>query len=1113
MNKIILGLLLIFSVGVGANDQQTTITGEDCRPATEISQKFGNFTDVDLDDETSFRVCGKLLMKEDTVLIANAKHLSTPANIMRFEKEIDYMSVSGNAEKIASHMNENSLLMDVITDLSIPGFLFVSIFITAVLFATSGDNSGYRMNGMIAIGKSLIFVLAFGFMQVTSTYLTINYVGSYRALIYNQANHKAIDKIREMSVTELIPAVTEQTATLANAMHYYEFINVATMLDNKKKHWGSDIEIDTTMNKWGFDISNPTVGQFKEYEAECEQTDYVLVDRELNLHLKNLNYTYLANQAIFNSGGATANYNCQPNYGKQVEVLRVSNNVPTLIKRFYLDNFAENMADDLTFKDGVSAAFSKLTGDITLEMEAAETIASQNLNSITTQMLIAEGAALEEQDANTTLTTSPSYIALKRMHQNKMGDMHTFKEIEGLDSVGNIAKETIEHMHYSYSELFGIGLGKDPIVNAKKNTGYTFIQDYIRQTALYQAEYDCALRDGENYLHRQEYAKAYNNISNDTKLKSAGSFGGTSKPECYRFNSNGTITAGANPETQVEFLEMIKRRIRAVDIYMQSRTAAALELILENDDLDTQLIVDALNSISPDLYGVAKSYTALTKTRQQLVGATNTIQDAYDFVYSISYDTTKPQSFYNYARMYDDPNASKDKLDKDMSKYNLDDYLSTNMIAFIQTRNADIEQKESSLAKMFRFICPVIDENGNCVASLIELNSAANEMTFTQGMAIGYYHYGTMAVSGTCKAVSNGIDQTVGAAFGKAKYLNIIGTAFCGFANVLEAANGVFVKPILTTTWVTYFATELASFSPAFVDLVMFFVIPMCLVVAFIIGLFQLYIDITFGTIKYFALTDRRPEDLQEFLSLERSTKTIKSAFMILLISLVVLMVIAELLTSPQIGGALHDAFFNGYDSSPSTVQAIVRSFGVIITTAWLTLIIIFKLPIRLINQTLELTDTKGQSLSEEMSNFGMGLLTGFVMTKLAHQTKSASNNLERAIKKPTDKDTDKTDTDKDPERGLDKSGKGSKPSTTNYDTKTGSKKGANEGSKKESSIDDKIKGDLEKKKTPEKKHYKVEGDILGKSQDEIEKMAKDAISKQDKLDDIAKKVIDKTTK
>nr|WP_075498060.1 hypothetical protein [Moritella viscosa]SHO14751.1 1,4-alpha-glucan-branching enzyme [Moritella viscosa] len=1112
MNKIILGLLLIFTSVVNADDATTTITGEDCRPATEISQKFGNFTDVDLDDETSFRVCGRLLMKEDPVLIANAKHLSTPANIMYFEDEIDYMSVSGNAEKIASHMNENSLLMDVITDLSIPGFLFVAIFITAVLFATSGDNSGYRMNGMISIGKSLIFIFAFGFMQVTSTYLTINYVASYRALIYNQANHKAIDKIREMSVTELIPAVTEQTATLANAMHYYEFINVATMLDNKAKHWGSDIEIDTTMNKWGFDISNPTVGQFKEYEAECEQTDYVLVDRELNLHLKNLNYTYLANQAIFNSGGATANYNCQPNYGKQVEVLRVSNNVPTLIKRFYLDNFAENMADDLTFKDGVSAAFSKLTGDITLEMEAAETIASQNLNSITTQMLIAEGAALEEQDANTTLTTSPSYNALKRMHQNKMGDMHTFKEIEGLDSVGNIAKETIEHMHYSYSELFGIGLEKDPIVNAKKSIGYTFIQNYVRQTALYQAEYDCALRDGENYLHRQEYAKAYNNISNDTKLKSAGSFGGTSKPECYRFNSNGTITAGANPETQVEFLEMIKRRIRAVDIYMQSRTAAALELILENDDLDTQLIVDALNSISPDLYGVAKSYTALTKTRQQLVGATNTIQDAYDFVYSISYDTTKPQSFYNYARMYKDANASKDKLDKDMSKYNLGDYLSTNIIAFNKSKNADLEEKEGSLAKMLRFNCPVIDENGNCVASLIELNSSANEMMLTQALTISGYYYGTALFDQGCETASKGVDQTVGATFGKAKYFTPMGIA-CVFIDVLDAANGVFVKPVMTTSWVAWAATELASFAPAFVDLVMFFVIPMCLVVAFIIGLFQLYIDITFGTIKYFALTDRRPEDLQEFLSLERSTKTIKSAFMILLISLVVLMVIAELLTSPQIGGALHDAFFNGYESSPSIVNSIVRSLGVIITTAWLTLIIIFKLPIRLINQTLELTDTKGQSLSEEMSNFGMGLLTGFVMTKLAHQTKSAANNLERSIKKPTDKDEDNTDPNKNPENGLDTSGKGSKPSTTNYDTKTGSKKGANEGSKKESSIDDKIKGDLEKKKAPEKKHYKIEGDILGKSQDEIEKMAKDAISKQDKLDDIAKKVIDKTTK
>ena len=991
MKKILLGLFLIFSMSVGAVETQSTDPVLDCRDAKDLSGKIGNFNEADLDDGKSFRVCDQMLLPEDNILIANLRHIATPENVMQYADQIREMG--GDPEKIASFMEDRSMLMQWITDLSVFAWFFGVVYIIVVAVG-SNLHSSLIPNATLATGKVILFLFMFTGIDQVYTKFLYNYVGTQRALIYNQADHKTLDSIREMDFTTLIPSVNKNSTELASFVHYIEFLNVSTEL-SRKRIFGQDIEIEI---EWGFDINDPTIQEYLDYEDVCSQTDYVVVDRELNLHFANFNYSNLANEAIFYSGSDdTAEYNCSTNhFGRPVEVGRVINNTPTLIKRFFLDNFSENMADDLTFKDEVSAAMNDLSGTLSLEMEEAEKIASNNKSNIKILLQLAQSAQEEARTSNVDIFKTSSYAALEEMHFRNMGSLFDFEEIEGLTSISNITYQGLKLNHYNFADMFGIGTEKDPIVADKRDIGYHYAQSFIRQTASYQAELDCAINDGENYRIREKFAQNYNSTSKDEQLRLATSFGGENAPHCFRFNDNGTITAGGNGETKKEFALMVKDRVLAYDLYQTARMKAGIRHILENDQLDTQLILDALNSITPDMYGAMKSYATLSKTRQQIVGSMSTLGDAYDFVYSLTFDTTKPQTYYNYLRMQEQNNQDSVNVSKGLPMFDLTNYFSHSFVALNENGLNQKKDAEGSLAKMARFVCPVINDNGKCGAGLYELTISANEMMFEQSTILASIHYTSSAMSGVCGAIDKSVDSTVGAVAGKARYFTPAGAA-CVVIQGLNGGSNLFIKPLMGISMTAWAATELASYVPIMIDLVFLFIGPVCFVIPFVIALALLLIDTTTSSVKFLFFSKREENDYLELLALERTTRTVKSAVIIAIISLVVLVVVSEVLRSPQIGGSVYDAFFYGYDNSIH--QSLFRTFGVIAAIVLFVIKIGFQLPIKLINQSLELTDTKGQTLTDNASNFVEGMFTHYVLNKFSNTAKVASSNLDKGIK------------------------------------------------------------------------------------------------------------------
>ncbi|MEL0628072.1 hypothetical protein [Psychromonas aquatilis] len=985
MNKVIVCLLLLFSINVSAVEEAV-----ECRDAKEIATKIGNFNEADIDNTTSLRVCDSLLLPEDSLLISNLRHLATEEDVLERSDMIERMG--GDPVKISSYMDERSILLQWLIDFSqfaAPlGLLFILLITVAV-----NKHPALLPQSLISILKVVFFLLFFISIHKVYTVAMIQYIGQERALMFNQADHKSLDEVRNTDLSKLAPAVNRNSTDLASYIHYIEFVNKATELQRKKLS-GVDMELEVP---WGLDISNPTFQEFLDYQSVCSSTDYVEIDRELNAHLLNFNYTHLANEAIFYSGSDnTSLYSCNEKYyGKPVELGRVINNTPTLIKRFFMNNFSENMANDLTFFEEVKASMDKLSGTLSLEMEEAERVAGLSREDIYTLLELAENAQREAREQNISVYDTNSYMVLEKSHYENMGSLFDYKKIEGLNTVSNIAYQAIKLNHYNFSDLFGTSLNKDPILSDKKDIGYHFAQPYIQQTSAYQAELHCMINDGENYEIRQQFALDYNNTPRDSKSKYAPHFGGENEPYCFRFNEDGTITAGGDPSNKKEFTLMIKDRVLAFDLYQTARIRAGINHILENDELDNQLILDAINKITPDMYGALNSYSNLSQIKQQLIGSLSTLGDAYDFIYSLTFDTSIPQTYYNYLRMGEENKQDNVNTSKALPRYDLTEYLSHSFLELNNNQIKEIENEENSLAKMARLTCPVIDENGKCIASLYELLSTSNEMMLTQAKSLAAIHFGSSFASGACSAFDKSVDSTVGAVVGKAKLFTPVG-AGCVIAQVGNAVSEVVIKPVMLVSATAYVATLLASFLPIFVDMIFLLIGPLCFIVPFVIAFAQLCIDMITGAFKYFAFSKREERDFLEMLSLERSTRTVKSAVVIALISLVVLVIITEILRSPQIGGSIYDVFFKNYDNS--FVQSIIRSLAVIFCIVWLTIKIIFSLPIKLINQSLELTDTKGQSLTDNASNFAEGIFTGYVLGKFARTAKSASNNLDKGI-------------------------------------------------------------------------------------------------------------------
>lgn len=1096
MNKFLIFFILLFSINVNAIGLDES-TGE-CKNAIELVNSIGKFSENNLGAK-SYKSCGFMLMPEDANLIIALAPIATPEIVKHYSDIIK--SIGGNPDLISEHMNSRSTLMAWILDLAQYSKFFGIIFF---LLAAWGLIH-YRNSAPSVILKIIFVVLvAVGISKFDKVYTLINihYVGATNQILWNSADHKQIERIGEDPISNLVPAIQKNSTTMSQLFHYVELINVVSNNEAFDNLWGKDIEIDTTYNKWGFDIKNPTITEALDYINECSYTDYAVVDNEVSLHLKNLNFSSIVTEVEFNSGGETKNYNCHPShYGNSVILAKLIFNTPNLIKNFMLSNFSEYMGTDLTLKDEFETIGNKIIGTLMLEIETAEDTAATNPEIISEQLQMAQDSAEEARLTGVDYTKTDSYLELVEMHKLKMGGIFDYKEIEGLTNIANIAYRGISLNHYNGAEWFSLSGDKDSIISEKRLMGYHVLQPYLRTTISYELESQCAKNNGAGFETRKEFATRFNNMiakSDSIKFKNAGSFGLKSDTHCYRFNDDGSIIAGGDYETVDELDEMISDRLRSIDIYQAARNQAGLDLILGNEELDKSLQLKALNSLSPSFTDAMKSYTVLTDSKQELAGALSTLQDAMAYESLVNYNTNLPQYYFNFKKYHTNGKSKTLEADaegRELQKFDFSDFFEVNSLSFVEDARALQENAEGSIAKMTRNECPYYDSNGKCRANLLMLNMSSFSHTYELTKVLMMYEKGVGLGSGICDVVDKGFENTLGGVFGKVRYVTPIGVS-CAVLNLANAGNEIFIKPIEVLAAIATGFSFVMSLVPVLLDLLRMYAPFLLMFVPAVLITVTFWIEVIFGSTRFILFSQHTEKDFLEAIEFQQTSRACQSVVVSLGGSLFIYFMITSLLTSEMIGGATYDNIWSGYDKA--IIESISRSFITVFVVGIQIWQIAIPLSRRVWNQIMEITNTKGQNFDSDFENFAKSLMLGVGMGAVA-QFKAINNGMDKSLNNlVTPKEDDSKNTP--PTSPADKEAQANKQTVgSESDDDSDDDEKVIDVDSKEKSSSDKEDDD---KHYPESRNYEVEGSpIVSKdnTQADIEAKAKEAIEKIDK--------------
>lgn len=1095
MNRFLMFFILLFSINVNAIGLDES-TGE-CKNAIELVNSIGKFNENNLGAD-SYKSCGFMLMKEDPNLIIALAPIATPEIVMHYSDIIQ--AFGGNAELTSEHMDSRSILIAWILDLAQYSQFFGIIFF---FLAGWGVVRYSSVSPTIILRLIFILMISIGISRFDKvyTYTSIQYVGASNQIIWNASDHKQIEKLGEDPLTDLVPAIQQNSTTMSQLFHYIELINIVSNNEAFDSLWGSKIEIDTTYNKWGFDIKNPTIAEALDYINECSYTDYAVVDNEVSLHIKNLNFSSIVTEVEFNSGGETKNYNCHPNhYGNSVILAKLIFNTPNLVNNFMLANFSTYMGTDLTWKDEYETIGNKLVGTLMLEIEKAEDTAATNPEIISEQLQMSQDAAEEARLTGVDYTKTDAYLELVEMHKLKMGDIFDHKEIEGLTNIANIAYRGISLNHYNGAEWFSLSGEKDSIISEKRMMGYHVLQPYLRTTIKLELESQCAKTNGAGFQTRDDYAIRFNNMiaeSDSIKFKDAGSFSLKSDVHCYRFNDDGSIVAGGDYKTVSELDAMISDRLRSIDIYQAARNQAGLDLILGDEELDKSLQLEALNSLRPTFTDAMKSYTVLTDSKQELAGALSTLQDAMAYESLINYNTNLPQYYFNFKKF--NTNGKSKTLEADATgrgllKYDFSNFFEVNSLSFVEDARALQDNAEGAVAKMARSECPIYAD-GKCRANLLALNMASYSHMYEQTKMLMMYEKGVALGSGVCDVVDKGFENTLGGVFGKVRYVTPIGVG-CAVLNLANAGNEVFIKPIEVLSAIATGFSFVMSLVPVLLDLLRMYAPFLLMIVPAVLITVTFWVDMIVGVTKFVFFSRHTEKDFLEAIDFNNTFRACQSVVVSLGASLFIYFMITRLLTSEMIGGATYDNMWSGYNHT--VLESISRSFITVFVVGIQIWQIAVPLSRRVWTQIMDITNTKGQNFDNDFENFAKSLMLGFGMGAVA-QFKAMNNGIDKSLNNlVTPKEDDSKNTP--PPSATDKEAQTNKQSVdSDEDEKDEDDVNVGDVDSKETSSSDKEDDD---KHYPESRNYEVEGSpIVSKdnTQADIEAKAKEAIEKIDK--------------
>lgn len=974
MKHLLIILLTLASLTTNANAVSEGGGETECVPSYQLTQKQGNMTTADIG--MVLKPCHGVL--DARAVISNLDQFATKDDIRFFKSMIKEMTHEYQMiEDAMSETNSLTLLFYYLTWISAS---CITIFLIVLAIASYNNNEvskGAKI--LLIVGVAL---LASANITKIQTYATLITLGELGRMNYTESDIDTYNEVRNADFSKLVSASSKSNSKILTALKYNSIQNVATNF-HLKETMGGIIDIDATLLGDESNVYKPTEGEFRYYQNHCEQTNFGMTDKEFSFLIANFNFSNIPNAGHLLSGGDTSEYNCSDHYGKLTNAISVSSRAIEATDRFMLGMFGPDMGKKLNWLDSLIASFNGTVGGANLVLEKTAEVASNGVEIIPSQIQLALDAVKStntEYDAKDT----DSYRALIESQKSRMGNVYENNKIEDMSAMQEVALNNIQSQLYKSASIFGHS-PKDgeelDFVEDKFAIGFYYISSFLDDTSRLVLERDCIKTDSKNYPFRVKYASYYNAIDNDTPHHTTGHYGGVSGAHCYKYK--GKLIAGANPADLPSITKEIEQRDLALRIFMESFDQASMELIMNKKGLNDDLLVDFLNTLDTTFQSTSDSYLVLTKIKQELIQIFNAVDDSFSVKYhteEIIEDINYPATYYNFNKFYD--NVYQQDLDQiaknsGLRFFDLQDYFNTDIKSYLDSEDSKAVEAEGVMQALLTPKCPVIDENGDCRANIIQILKQNYETILAVAEGLTIYKFSIDLVDGGCSTFQN-----IGSGSGTLKMGSAKGgpwvMAFCGSMSGLDSVNEVIVSPALTIAWVLVLGTKIGLLIPAFADIFVLVISFTQFYIPTIIIPLMFSFEICRNIVFYLSdVSDK--EAFNRLTDFKATIGGIKVFAWGIIGTLLATLLAIWLYTSEGLGGGISDALSKNIDAETAITVLLVYFILMIVVSIAVSIKFIPSIVFKAYEQSMSYFKIEAGKTSDSYSAFGsyaMGYLT-----------------------------------------------------------------------------------------------------------------------------------------
>lgn len=934
LSVVSLFLTMVAPIGTAfASDANGLTVAEDCVPGPQIGAKIGNWEASDLGSSSNYVPCDRFLLPNDPLAKTMLYYVSDKETVLEVKDNIE--ALGGNFEAMTEGFRGRNAFLVLFNT------LMLGAFVAAAVYSATRVSKVFRESNVTenaARGSAMLAALTIGyyFLYNLPLYIArgvIYFTSSYNFMVYNFHDFDSLEKVTASDdrLDQYAETFNAQNYSLADALVLNEMVNVVTDNSIMTRNVGSTVNVDRTWASIDNDIKNPTLSEYLTYHESCKQRRFATVSKDYEINFAMLfeegsMITSVPETAYLMSGGDTVNDNCPYDsyFGKESKLFTVKQNTNLVLQNFLRDKFGGDYANDTTAREQVVEMFSSTTGIINNGLEKISEAAAANPEGIKDEIEMALAAVKEASSNNMQVKDTASFLALSEKIQRETASAFSYSNPDSVEMSDIMLIDAVKAIVYKFGKLFTPG--ERDYVKDYNITGYDYIKDFLEETSRQALLYDCAVMKGDKYAQQVQAAQVFNSsdkneLNKNSKLPEIAGF------ECYDYDpSTQTVVAAADPSNAPELKKSVQDRTFAIKVLFDAYDRGLLSnmVIEEDSEKFVSLRLEFLNKLKLNLFSAIRSSYIFMDQENEIRQSLSAVKETLSITSDMNIDTTIPTSYFNKIRFTntgfwgsnEDTHQEMDSERAYQFNYVFNSVLGHDAatessgpagaaslfgdeidMIFQITGISDMWESMTTLAE-----CPVRSPDGDCEASLQQINYASlNNMMVTASVTTATA-VGLNMLVGVCHGSSGGDDTfSVGGAVSKTPMGKIGKMLGCGLLAAVD-----FLMPAIFLTvivmWLLVVFAFIASYMPIVIDALLFVMVLVYVIIPIIMLPIVFTIEALKASIIYTLFKQERTNQ-----SFTTTVAILKSLIFRPFILLSILSVYVFFQTSPSLGGSIYD--------------------------------------------------------------------------------------------------------------------------------------------------------------------------------------------------------------